>query len=67
MNGDDLKKIANNDSEFKGYVVAKLERLPIMEEKIDSNTKRINYVYAWAAGVGTLAAIGYEWVKSKIT
>lgn len=73
MNGKDLDKATDNDGAFKGYVVAKLERLPVIEEKIgsvekkvDENSKKINYVYAWAAGVGATAAIGYEWIKSKI-
>ena len=30
-------------------------RLDTLETKIDSLTSKVNYIYAWSAGVGTVA------------
>ena len=41
------------------------ERLDVLEKKIDDLIIKVNWIYAWSAGVGTVAALIMDYLFKK--
>lgn len=58
--------MADSDEFFREKYFAELTtKLDKMETKIDSIQSKVNYMYAFAAGVGFLASLLWNWLTSK--
>jgi len=61
---NDYKQLSEDEKAF--WQFEQLSKLAFLEDKVSSMTRKINFIYAWSAGVASAATFLFFFVKEKL-